>query len=317
MKPIVSIVLPTFNRLEWLPPTISSVSSQTLESWELIIIDDGSEEETRQYLRSLHAPPKVRVIFSRHTGKPGVLRNLAVRSAEADIIAFMDSDDLWEPDKLRQQVDSLRRHSECSWGLTKFNLIDRTGKILQVMPAKGGWVFTDLVTAQLVIALPSVIAYRDFFQSVGGFDERLTMTEDYDLWLRMAALSRVDVLDEVLTVVRRHGNHFGNPVVGLEDSIRVLGRYINSTAANVPVRTVRRLYAGYCARLAVLYAAAGKRPAAMAVLKPTTPDFLSRLWIENAAKALMLVFLPKLLVATLKTAVRSFRRVTALHSHRR
>jgi hypothetical protein len=72
----------------------------------------------------------------------------------------LDSDDLWEPDKLRQQVDSLKRHSECSWGLTKFNLIDRTRKILQVMPAKGGWVFADLVTARLVIATPSVIAYR-------------------------------------------------------------------------------------------------------------------------------------------------------------
>src|ERR1700733_11251308 len=106
MPPVVSIILPTFNRQEYLVPAIESVLAQTFEQWELIIADDGSADATRRYLQSL-ADPRIEVMLLEHTGKPCVISNLAIRRARGQYIAFLDSDDLWLPEKLAAQLSSL------------------------------------------------------------------------------------------------------------------------------------------------------------------------------------------------------------------
>src|SRR5579863_3753675 len=91
----VSVVLPAFNRLRFLRPAIESVSAQTFADWELIIADDGSDLETRQYLQSFADDPRVTVVWLEHTGKPSMVRNAAVLRAAGEYVAFLDSDDLW------------------------------------------------------------------------------------------------------------------------------------------------------------------------------------------------------------------------------
>src|SRR5882672_10472844 len=107
----VSIILPTFNRLEFLRPAIDSVFAQTFMDWDLIIADDGSAEPTRAYLRTLVSQPRVKVIWLAHTGNLSAVRNAALRAAQGEYIAFLDSDDLWMPVKLKHQMAALRAHT--------------------------------------------------------------------------------------------------------------------------------------------------------------------------------------------------------------
>jgi glycosyltransferase involved in cell wall biosynthesis len=223
--------MPTFDRLQFLPPTIASVFGQTLTDWELLIADDGSGEETRTYLRSL-ADPRVRVLFMTHTGRPSAMLNAALRVARGDYVAFLDSDDLWLPYKLELQVASLQRHPARRWGCTAFALIDAAGRPLVAArtgwPASSGWVRDHLFT-DAVIAMPSVIAARSLLEEVGPLDEELAMNYDGDLWLRFAAVSELDGVDETLTLVRRHGLHGGSDIIAWRDLRTVIEKALRST----------------------------------------------------------------------------------------
>src|SRR5262245_57463748 len=128
MGPLVSVIMPTFNRREFLQPAIESLLNQSFVHWELIIADDGSDTDTRSYLQSLHAPPRVNVVWLSHSGRPSVVRNAALREARGEYVAFLDSDDLWLPRKLEMQVTSLARHPQRKWSYTAFALVDGAGQ---------------------------------------------------------------------------------------------------------------------------------------------------------------------------------------------
>ena len=98
--PVVSIILPTFNRAAYLRETVASVFAQSWTDWELIISDDGSDEATRAFIHTLEADERVRVVWSPHSGIPAVTRNSALRVARGEYVAFLDADDLWDPAKL-------------------------------------------------------------------------------------------------------------------------------------------------------------------------------------------------------------------------
>ena len=230
-QPVVSIILPTFGRLEYLRQTLASVYRQTLQDWELIIADDGSDEETRKYLRSLEGDRRVKLVWLRHTGIPAIVRNAALREARGDYVAFLDSDDLWAPEKLSRQVETLRSRPVCRWCYTGVSHIDGSGQPL-VEPVFGPWlpcdgaVFERLVSGPVVIRTPSVLARRELVARAGGFDEHIRSGEDYDLWLRLALESDVALLDEPLVQVRRHeANHSGDweiAFAGRDHSLRKL-----------------------------------------------------------------------------------------------
>src|SRR5579862_7797428 len=140
---VVSVIVPTFNRLEYLRPALESVFAQTLTDWELLIADDGSSSPTREYLQSLIEPGRVSVAFFEHTGNPSKLRNAALRDARGEYVAFLDSDDLWLPRKLEIQIGSLRRHPIRGWSHTKFVLVDAQGNPTPWMLRTGGWPTPD------------------------------------------------------------------------------------------------------------------------------------------------------------------------------
>ena len=209
----MSIILPTFGRLQYLRPTVDSVHCQSLQDWELIIADDGSEEGTRTYLRTLAADSRVKLLWLAHSGVPAIVRNAALRAACGAYVAFLDSDDLWLPEKLARQVEALRSRPACHWSYTAVSHIDGLGQTL-AEPVFGPWlpcegaVFERLVTGPVLIRTPSVLAERALFAQAGGFDETIRSGEDYDLWLRLALLSEVVLVDEPLVQVRRHeANH--------------------------------------------------------------------------------------------------------------
>jgi glycosyltransferase involved in cell wall biosynthesis len=210
---IVSVVLPTFNRLKFLRPAIESLYAQTFTDWELIIADDGSGLETRQYLQSLANRPRVRVVWLPHTGRPSIVRNAALLEAGGEYVAFLDSDDLWAPTKLDRQIGALRARVNCRWSYTAFLRVDAWGEPL-AEEARRPWVpyegdiFEQVVTGRASIRTPTVLATRQLIDQAGGFEETLLCAEDYDLWLRLALLSEVAIVDEPLVFVRYHDeNH--------------------------------------------------------------------------------------------------------------
>ncbi|HYM28033.1 MAG TPA: glycosyltransferase [Steroidobacteraceae bacterium] len=211
--PIVSVILPAFNRLRFLRPAVESAMTQTFTDWELIIADDGSDPETRQYLQSLAKQRRVRVLWLAHTGRPSMVRNAALQSAVGEYVAFLDSDDLWAPRKLERQLATLRIRTACRWSYTAFLRVDAGGIALPEERGRPwvpyeGEIFEQVVTGRASIRTPSVLASRELIAQAGGFDEALRSAEDYDLWMRLALHSEVAIVDEPLVYVRYHDeNH--------------------------------------------------------------------------------------------------------------
>ena len=217
--PLVSIILPTFNRLKYLRLSIDSVFAQTHADWELVIADDGSDEETYEYLRAITVEPRIRLIRLSHSGRPSTVRNLALREARGRYVAFLDSDDVWLPGKLEAQ---LAAHASCParrWSYTGLDLIDGDGAILKRWPT-GRWVpydgavFEVLLKQEASVAAPAVLAERSLVTEAGGFDEELPFFEDYDMWMRLSRLSDVIVVDQTLVLVRVHLEHYSADKIG-------------------------------------------------------------------------------------------------------
>jgi glycosyltransferase involved in cell wall biosynthesis len=305
--PLISVILPTFNRLQYLPDAVASVFAQTFQDWELLIADDGSEAQTRAYLQTLEDPPRIKLIHLAHTGKPAAVRNAALREARGEYVAFMDSDDVWMPQKLSTQIASLRARGDCGWSHTRFLLVEAREGTRREMPAADGWILGPLLRTETVIALPSVVASRALLDQVGNFDEALTMCEDYDLWLRLAARSRVDAIAEPLTLVRRHGQHYGNAAVSFRDSIHVLNKVLVAGAPAEYEYFVHRERAKNSASLARCYVASGNRIAALRMLLSSAPaSWRHRGWWSGAFKTVVLALAPQ--------QVRSFARRHARRS---
>lgn len=316
MSPAVSIIVPTFNRLEYLRRTLASVFQQTFRDWELLIADDGSDIDTRAYLQTLEDPPRVRVLWLPHSGRPSVARNAALRAAEGEYVAFLDSDDLWTPTKLQVQVDSLRRHIDCRWGYTRFVLVDASGRPTEWQrtrnwPTPVGWILDRLARSETVIAVPSVIVSRELLEQVGGFDESLVMCEDFDLWLRLAARSQVDAIDEPCTLVTRHAQHSGNELSSFEDCERVFEKLRQTRGTEHLHAILREKSAEVAIGIARSHVASGNRTRALSTLLANAPRFWRHLrWWTGALRTTARALAPTAIIGLAR------RRRTGAHASR-
>jgi glycosyltransferase involved in cell wall biosynthesis len=301
-QPLVSIILPTFGRLNYLRPAVASAFRQTFHDWELIIADDGSDDETRAYLRTLENDRRVTVVWLAHTGIPAIVRNAALREARGEYIAFLDSDDLWASDKLARQLKTLRSRPACGWSYTAVSHIDGSGQPL-AEPVFGPWlpcdgaVFERLVTGPVVIRTPGVLAVRELIARVGGFDESIHSGEDYDLWLRLALASDVALVDEPLVQVRRHeANHTRDWEIafsGREHSLRKLeGRVDDKRRALLRAERTRNAL-----RLSATHATLGNRARMLQALYRALPySWSSPLWWFALVKTPLRPYVPQRLV---------------------
>jgi len=206
--PKVSIVLPTHDRLEFLREAVASVRAQTCTDWELIVVDDGSTDGSVAYLDSL-GDPRIVIVTEPHSGNPAALRNLGVANAHSPWIAFLDSDDLWAPEKLELQLTRLAENPESRWSCTGVSFIDDQGAAIpqqggRPYRAQSGWILERLLTFCAAATTPTLMIHRSLFDEAGGFDERVLLREDYDLELRLASKSEIHALPESLTFVRHH-----------------------------------------------------------------------------------------------------------------
>ena len=202
--PQVTVILPSWNRADWLKKSIDSVLEQTFRDFELIVVDDASTDSTQEILTSYSG--KFRSItFAKNLGVSAA-RNAAVKNCDSEWIAFLDSDDFWHPHKLQKQIAQTVIRAECPIHFTDEIWI-RNG--VRVNPKKKhqkleGWIFKP--SLELCLMSPStVLLRRELFDVHGFFDETLPICEDYDLWLRLTAQHQVALLNEKL--MTRHGGH--------------------------------------------------------------------------------------------------------------
>lgn len=211
--PNVSIIIPAFNRTRFLSLAVRSAVNQTYRDWELIVADDGSDEETHRYLRGI-AGPNVRIVWLPHSGNPSLVRNAAAAAACGRYLAFLDSDDEWAPQKLERQLAALSSRPQCRWSYTACRHIDESGGLIpkkRAAPrAPDGWIFGQLLRLEIGIAMPTVVTERSLFAEVGGFDEQQLFGEFHDLCLRLALNGEVVVVREPLCSVRIHDEHYSS-----------------------------------------------------------------------------------------------------------
>jgi glycosyltransferase involved in cell wall biosynthesis len=203
-QPLVSVVIPAYNRSSVLTRAVKSVLEQEGIDFELLLVDDASPEPAEELYKEVESWGHRVIRLSENRG-PGYARNRGVEVARGDWLAFLDSDDHWLPDKLKKHMESLQGSGR-SVGQTD-EIWYRDGK--RVEPPKahrisGGDLFRRSLRA-VCVSSSTVVLKRELFQQVGGFDERLFVCEDYDLWLRVSAVERFDHLTEALVV--KYGGH--------------------------------------------------------------------------------------------------------------
>jgi glycosyltransferase involved in cell wall biosynthesis len=201
--PKVSVVIPTYDRIETLPRSLDSVINQTFSDWELIVVDDGSIDGTDKMI--LRDYPAVR-LHRQENGGVSSARNSGVALTSGEWIAFLDSDDAWLPEKLERQLSALANEPELRLSHTDEIWIRNGKRVNQPKEyAKSGGAIYRRCLPLCCICPSSVLLRRDLFDEIGGFDETLPVCEDYDLWLRITAREPVHYLDQAL--VRKYGGH--------------------------------------------------------------------------------------------------------------
>ena len=198
----ISVIIPTYNRLNFLQEAVLSVQQQDYSGWELIVVDDGSSDGTTDWLRE----QGIRHRRLPHSGKPGRVRNEGVRMAAGRYLAFLDSDDLWKPSKLRHQVRCLETHPEIRichareiW-VRGEKTVSQSGQ----KHRREGHIFPDALK-KCVIGPSTTVIEKSLFFEAGEFDPELEIAEDYDLWLRICSRYPVGYVDIPL-VVKRAGH---------------------------------------------------------------------------------------------------------------
>jgi glycosyltransferase involved in cell wall biosynthesis len=226
--PLVSVVIPTYNRYELLREAVGSVLCQTFRDFELIIVDDGSTDQTNSIVTdgldadatavftsaaiaglsvaetaSVQPPSAFQFIQISHTGMPGAVRNIGVEAARGRYVAFLDSDDLWMRQKLQKQIELMSSQPSTMISHTREAWL-RNGKVVSQASqhhTREGRIFADSL-AKCIIGPSTVMMDRALYQSTGGFRDDIEIGEDYEYWLRITPRHEVAYLDVPLTVKR-------------------------------------------------------------------------------------------------------------------
>ena len=218
--PLVSVIIPTYNRAAFLAEAVETVLAQTFTDYELLIVDDGSTDRTAAVVGGI-ADPRVNLISLPHSGSPARARNAGIARARGHWVAFLDSDDLWDSSKLDDQLAALTARPDCRWCLTAGRPVDETGAPIlagsKIRLPPEGWILEPLLRRRVGVNTSSMLVDRALLLEVGGFDETFLVHEDYDLKVRLALRSPVARVAEPRVRKRLHAGQFvggrGRPVL--------------------------------------------------------------------------------------------------------
>lgn len=204
LRPRVSVVIPTYNSAATVKEAIESVLAQTYSNFEVVVIDDGSTDETPSVMRQFGA--RIRSFRQENQGVSAA-RNTGIQRSRGEYVAFLDSDDLWLPEKLAEQISWLEADPNlglvyCDWAVVSGEAVLQNS-YLEDLPGASGYVFDELIQSGAGFILTSgVVVRRSCLDDVGDFDKSLAIVQDCDLWLRISYRWKVRLVDKRLFTKR-------------------------------------------------------------------------------------------------------------------
>jgi len=236
----VSVIIPTYNSAQYVTDAVNSVLNQSFGDLEVLVIDDGSTDDTETVMSHYTAP--VRYIRQQNGGV-AVARNRGISESRGRYVAFLDADDTWLPDKLERQIAALRAHPDDRVCYTAFTLVTSDLSPLGIVRSKRqGRALEDLLLRGNVVgSICTVLCERSLFEKTGGFDPALSQCADWEMWVRLAALTEFHYLDNATVTYRQHGSNMSRNAPLLEqDSLRVLEKGFAMPEVTNSLRAKRR-----------------------------------------------------------------------------
>jgi len=237
--PEVSVIIPSYNSAKYLTDAVSSVLSQTFRDFEVLIIDDGSTDDTAGAISRYGQ--QVRYIRQLNAGVAAA-RNRGIQESSGRYVAFLDADDTWHQDKLEAQVKALRENPGYRACYTAFIVVNPDLTPLNVARSRRRAAALEdlLLRGNVIGSICSVICERSLFETTGDFDPTLSQCADWDMWVRMAALTEFLYLDVPLVTYRQHATNMSRNASLLEkDSLQVLRKGFDMTHLESSLRSQR------------------------------------------------------------------------------
>jgi glycosyltransferase involved in cell wall biosynthesis len=200
---MVSVIIPTYNRESFLSRAIQSVLSQTYSNWELLVVDDGSTDNTRKVVNEYIKKDNRIKYFYKENGGQGSARNLGIKHASGEYIAFLDSDDEWLPEKLELQIDLLEKNDDADFSFCDANfIIDEFVRSVVSLRPKTNDLFMEILTAQNGLLPSTLVVRRSVIESIGGFNEEemYRYIEDIDFAVRLSYKRKFIYLNKSLVL---------------------------------------------------------------------------------------------------------------------
>jgi glycosyltransferase involved in cell wall biosynthesis len=206
-SPTVSVVITAYNEEQYIGAALDSVVRQTWSDWEVVVVDDGSTDDTKAVVQRYSDP--VRYVYQENRGQPPA-RNRGIRAARGEYIAFLDADDLWHPEKLARQMSRLKANPSAKWCYSDaFFFESASGQVLHAVSQRQslqeGDIFQALLLGNFILS-PTPVVHHEVFEAVGHFNEdpALRNGEDWAMWLRIAERYPVECVFEPLAFIRQH-----------------------------------------------------------------------------------------------------------------
>lgn len=249
MTPAVSVVIATHNYARYLGAALESALTQTFRDLEVIVVDDGSTDDTPAVMAQYLRDPRVRYYRAERLGQPRA-KNRGVQLAQAPLIAFLDADDVWLPAKLERQLPLFAADEDVGVVYSRRLLIDEEGWQLEYAdpPLHRGWILPRVFHNNFICFSSSVVR-RSVFDAVGFFDESIGLAIDYELWLRVALHYRFDFVDEPLVKYRTgHASLSKHKQERVQTAQRIIRRFLDERGGRevLPASLIRRTLAELC-----------------------------------------------------------------------
>jgi glycosyltransferase involved in cell wall biosynthesis len=233
--PKVTVVIPAYNAMRYLPETMETALAQTFIDFEVLVVNDGSTDHTAEWVSQV-TDPRVRIVSQENKGLAGA-RNTGIAHAKGEYIAYLDADDLWEPTKLEKQVRCLDENPEVGLVYTWTALADQDGKSTgRVISSHAeGNVWQELIEFNMVCCGSTPLIRRSCFDVVGLFSPDVSPSDDWDMWLRIANKFSFGVVKEPLIRYRQHPSNSSKNFQLMLDTSRTL---IERTFASAPTESL-------------------------------------------------------------------------------
>ncbi len=249
----VSVIIPAYNKAELTVKTVESVLQQTYKDIEIIVVDDGSTDDTKQ--RLLAYGDRITYVYKQNGGACSA-RNLGISLAKGDYIGLLDCDDLYLPNKIELSVQYLEDHPDVGFIYSAAYFIDKEGVILSTYShprgRKSGWIFKDLIV-QNFICNSTVVVRKICFDKLGVFDESVFSPADWDMWLRLSEKYKAGYIEEPLTKYRVAGSYILRNLQKVErEDMQILQNTFSRNATLSP-RIKQKALARFYLRFAMNY----------------------------------------------------------------